>query len=176
MSLLNKVTYHVLLLELFCYVITLMPLSFLSVSMKQTLYASVRTLLSYQVSQWILRLILLIILTVLGDTLIRLHRLETEPQNILYSPLDLSAKTSLFYTHRNLYLSLFTLVMALVLYRRCADLSVILDLQQRLTATTTNVTTNATNATNANVTNANANQKETSVRHRTARQEDLVGK
>lgn len=78
--------------------------------------------------RWSIRITILIIVSVFLDTLFRLRRMENEMQrdrldHIDHDTLtDLQYKTKLFYTHRNMYLSMFSLFMVVVLSRRMADI------------------------------------------------------
>lgn len=79
-------------------------------------------LLSNESIQWTIRVTLFIIFSVFLDTLFRLRNLsETHEHSDHDSLSDLQFKAKLFYTHRNMYLSMFSLFMVLVNYRRILD-------------------------------------------------------
>ncbi|KAI8843099.1 hypothetical protein BC829DRAFT_401046, partial [Chytridium lagenaria] len=99
---------------------------------------------------WIARIILLLVGGVFVDTVIRLQKLDSALHdrhdhghtNIESTIEDLQYKTKLFYSQRNMYLSLTSF--SCVIYRRMKDIYVILQLQEE--ADSRNVTLKALKA------------------------------
>ncbi|KAI8834315.1 hypothetical protein BC829DRAFT_71104 [Chytridium lagenaria] len=152
MSIFNQITFFVLISEIAIFLLSLVPLTFIPVRTRKAF--------------WIARIILLLVGGVFVDTVIRLQKLDSALHdrhdhghtNIESTIEDLQYKTKLFYSQRNMYLSLtsFSWLCRMihitsninsyhsVIYRRMKDIYVILQLQEE--ADSRNVTLKALKA------------------------------
>ncbi|KAI9008309.1 B-cell receptor-associated protein 31-like-domain-containing protein [Gaertneriomyces semiglobifer] len=123
MSLFNRLVYYFLWVELAAFLLTLIPLGFIPLRRRKAFMHAVSNLAKKDAALWIGRLVLFVVGGVFIDTIQRLYRMETEykedPKQMSDTvSAELQHKVRLFYTQRNLYLSLFSMFMVLVLYRR----------------------------------------------------------
>ncbi|KAI9328499.1 B-cell receptor-associated protein 31-like-domain-containing protein [Obelidium mucronatum] len=139
MSIFNQLTYYVLVGELAIYLILLIPFTFIPVRARKAAMQFGGKVLKNETVVWISRIVLLLVGGVFVDTLTRLqkldgdlHRRDSEDGHHHHhdSPLEeLQFKSKLFYSQRNMYLSLMSLFMTIVIYRRVKDLYLILHLE-----------------------------------------------
>ncbi|ORY37766.1 hypothetical protein BCR33DRAFT_769590 [Rhizoclosmatium globosum] len=139
MSIFNQLTYYVLLAELGIYLILLIPFTFIPIRARKAAMEFGNKILRNETVVWISRIILLLVGGVFVDTLLRMQKLDSElhrrdegdnHHHHHESPLEeLQFKSKLFYSQRNMYLSLMSLFMTLVIYRRVKDLYLILQLE-----------------------------------------------
>ncbi|KAI9339206.1 B-cell receptor-associated protein 31-like-domain-containing protein [Zopfochytrium polystomum] len=128
-----------LVTELVLYLISLIPLNFIPLRSRKAAVHAFSKGLANDTVKWLTRLLLLIVGGVFVDTISRLVRLDSSLQKhghdhshgLTESTLeDLQYKTKLFYSQRNMYLSVMSLFMVLVLFRRMKDVYLILQLQE----------------------------------------------
>ncbi|KAI9360824.1 B-cell receptor-associated protein 31-like-domain-containing protein [Zopfochytrium polystomum] len=140
MSIFNQITALLLAGELVAYLLSLVPLTFIPVRSRKAALHACAALLANDTVKWLSRLVLLIVAGVFVDTVSRLYRLDESlhkghhhhEHGIGEATLeDLQYKTKLFYSQRNMYLSVASLFMILVLYRRMKDVYLILQLQEQ---------------------------------------------
>ncbi|KAJ3183571.1 hypothetical protein HDU85_002000 [Gaertneriomyces sp. JEL0708] len=129
--------YYFLWVELAAFLLTLIPLGFIPLRRRKAFMHAVSNLAKKDAALWIGRLVLFVVGGVFIDTIQRLYRMETEykedPKQMSDTvSAELQHKVRLFYTQRNLYLSLFSMFMVLVLYRRVSDLYLQLVYQEEL--------------------------------------------
>ncbi|KAJ3011663.1 UNVERIFIED_CONTAM: hypothetical protein HDU68_001584 [Siphonaria sp. JEL0065] len=139
MSIFNQLTYYVLIGELAIYLILLIPFTFIPVRARKAAMNFGGKILKNETVVWISRIVLLLVGGVFVDTLLRLQKLDTDlhkrdegegHHHHHDSPLEeLQFKSKLFYSQRNMYLSLMSLFMTVVIYRRVKDLYLILHLE-----------------------------------------------
>ncbi|KAJ3391408.1 hypothetical protein HDU92_009068 [Lobulomyces angularis] len=131
MAIVNVITYYALMSEMLLFVLTLIPLSFISTSFRKRFMERTSTLFFNDYILWLGRILLFIVTTVLVDTLIRLRKMDQDirtGKNIgkngqIHDALtECQVKSKLFYSHRNMYMSLFALFMVLVLYVRMREI------------------------------------------------------
>ncbi|KAJ3387726.1 High affinity cAMP-specific and IBMX-insensitive 3',5'-cyclic phosphodiesterase 9A [Entophlyctis sp. JEL0112] len=136
----HQLTYFVLTTEIAVYLVLLVPLNFVPVKARKSAMQFGAHILRLESVVWISRILLLIVGAVFADTLMRLQRLDSDlhakeahghdHHHHYETPLEeLQFKSKLFYSQRNMYLSLMSLFMTIVLYRRVQDLYLILSLQ-----------------------------------------------
>ncbi|KAJ3097177.1 hypothetical protein HDU97_005096 [Phlyctochytrium planicorne] len=138
MSIFNQITFFVLVAEISIYLITLIPLNFIPVHARKAFMQSSGKLLANDTVVWLARIVLLLVGGVFVDTVIRLRKLDSqlhERHDHQHSSIettieDLQYKTKLFYSQRNMYLSLTSLFLVIVLYRRIKDIYLTLQLQE----------------------------------------------
>ncbi|KAJ1569742.1 Calcineurin subunit B [Cladochytrium tenue] len=137
----RQITYYVLIAEVAVYLLSLVPLGFVPVRSKKQALHWLSGALNNETVKWLWRMILLVVAGVFVDTISRLLRLDSSlrdhhgPGGHAHSVTettieDLQYKTKLFYSQRNLYLSVMSLFMVLVLFRRMKDVFLILQLQE----------------------------------------------
>ncbi|KAJ3242920.1 hypothetical protein HDU78_001057 [Chytriomyces hyalinus] len=136
MSLFNQLAYYFLLAEMATFLILLVPLNFIPIRARKTAMEWAGLFLANETIVWLARIVLLAITGVFADTLVRLVKLDSDlharshAEGHYDSPMaELQFKAKLFYSQRNMYLSLSALFMTLVLYRRVKDLYLVLILQ-----------------------------------------------
>ncbi|KAJ3059710.1 hypothetical protein HDU98_004332 [Podochytrium sp. JEL0797] len=139
MSIFNQLTYYVLVGELALFLILLIPFTFIPVRARKAAMNWIHKVLMNETVVWISRIVLLLVGGVFVDTLMRmqkldadLHRRDDDEGHHRHhdSPLEeLQFKSKLFYSQRNMYLSLMSLFMTIVIYRRVKDLYLILHLE-----------------------------------------------
>ncbi|KAJ3353657.1 hypothetical protein HDU83_006566 [Entophlyctis luteolus] len=140
MSIFNQLTYFVLVVEIAAFLVLLVPLNFVPVKARKSAMQFGARILGLESVVWVSRIILLVVGAVFADTLMRLQRLDADlhakdahdndHHHHYDTPLEeLQFKSKLFYSQRNMYLSLMSLFMTIVLYRRVKDLYLILSLQ-----------------------------------------------
>ncbi|KAI9106174.1 B-cell receptor-associated protein 31-like-domain-containing protein [Phlyctochytrium arcticum] len=149
MSLFNQIVYYLLLAELAFFVVSLVPLTFIPIATRRRLMDRVSALATKQPVVWAARILFFVVTLVFCDTLNRLYKMESEytkeeqiahPGHPTRDALaDLQQKARRFYTQRNLYLSLFAMLMVLVNYFRMKDLYVQLLYQQQIADLKNNV-------------------------------------
>ncbi|KAI8611913.1 B-cell receptor-associated protein 31-like-domain-containing protein [Chytriomyces sp. MP71] len=146
MSLFNQITYLALVGEIAVFLALLVPLTFVPVSARKAAMEFGARAFKLDAVAWTGRVVLLAIGGVFVDTIVRLHKLDSDlhrgQDHAHYdSPLhEMQYKSKLFYSQRNMYLSLMSLVMAVVLYRRVKDLYLILVLQDNEAAQKSTIT------------------------------------
>ena len=136
MSIFNQLTFSTLFIEIVFYVFLMFPISNF---IRKKLLKFINFLLKNQQFQWLMRILLFICFAVFFDTFKKLLKISHEQQEFNKNKNNsqihfdlLQFKVNLFYSHRNLYLSLFSLFMVLVLYQRIKDISFIMKLQEEL--------------------------------------------
>ncbi|KAI8610141.1 B-cell receptor-associated protein 31-like-domain-containing protein [Chytriomyces sp. MP71] len=140
MSIFNQLAFVMLIGEIAAYLILLIPMNFIPVRARKAAMNFGASILANDTIVWITRILLLVVGGVFADTLMRLHRLDSElhhgedkeghHHHHYDSPLEeMQFKSKLFYSQRNMYLSLMSLFMTVVLYRRVRDIYQILHLQ-----------------------------------------------
>ncbi|KAI8915284.1 B-cell receptor-associated protein 31-like-domain-containing protein [Powellomyces hirtus] len=152
MSLFNQLVYYLLIGELILYVSTLVPLSFVPIPTRKRIMNSISKLTQSEPVVWTARIVFFVVAGVFLDTVSRLYRMENETgvlhkdvagthhHHLDNNPLsELQAKARLFYTQRNLYLSLFAIFMILVDYRRVRDVYLQLTYQEQIAEQTSKV-------------------------------------
>ncbi|KAJ3111251.1 hypothetical protein HK100_002749 [Physocladia obscura] len=134
----SQLTYVVLIGEIATYLVLLIPMTFIPVRARKSAMQFGGRILSNESVVWVSRIIFLLVASVFADTLLRLQRLDSElhsrdsdsSHHHHDSPLEeIQFKSKLFYSQRNMYLSLMSLFMIIVVYRRVKDIYLILHLQ-----------------------------------------------
>ncbi|KAJ3163727.1 hypothetical protein HK101_000600 [Irineochytrium annulatum] len=131
------ITFLVLCSEIVIFLLSLVPLNFIPVRSRKAFMQWSGKALANETVVWSARILLLLVGGVFVDTILRLQKLDTalhEKHDHHHSTTestleDLQYKTKLFYSQRNMYLSLTSLFLVLVLYRRIKDIYLILQLQ-----------------------------------------------
>ncbi|KAI8831297.1 B-cell receptor-associated protein 31-like-domain-containing protein [Chytriomyces cf. hyalinus JEL632] len=141
MSIFNQITYFMLVAEIGTFLVLLVPMNFIPVRARKAAMNFGAKILTNDTVVWISRIILLIVGGVFADTLMRLQKLDSalhkgeegsegHHHHHHESPLEeLQFKSKLFYSQRNMYLSLMSLFMTVVIYRRVKDIYRILQLE-----------------------------------------------
>ncbi|KAJ3066698.1 hypothetical protein HDU98_010018 [Podochytrium sp. JEL0797] len=138
MSIFNQLTYYVLVGELALFLILLIPFTFIPIRARKSAMNWIHKVLTNETVVWISRIVFLLVGGVFVDTLMRMQKLDTELHRRddedghfhHGTPLEeLQFKSKLFYSQRNMYLSLMSLFMTIVIYRRVKDLYLILHLE-----------------------------------------------
>ncbi|KAJ3088237.1 hypothetical protein HK100_008102, partial [Physocladia obscura] len=133
-----QLTYVVLICEIATYLVLLVPMTFIPVRARKSAMQFGGRILSNESVVWVSRIIFLLVASVFADTLLRLQRLDSElhlrdsdsSHHHHDSPLEeIQFKSKLFYSQRNMYLSLMSLFLTIVVYRRVKDIYLILHLQ-----------------------------------------------
>ncbi|RKP03785.1 hypothetical protein CXG81DRAFT_23620 [Caulochytrium protostelioides] len=146
MALFNLLVFYTLCAEVSVFFLTLVPNEFIPLHYRIATHRAIRRWMANDRVVWIGRMLLLLAGGLFLDTLLRLSRLDAELHHHSFSPAaaghaghaagtvgttaavdDLHTKVAKFYAHRNLYLSSFTLVMVIVLWRRFGDMLAILE-------------------------------------------------
>ncbi|KAI8805540.1 B-cell receptor-associated protein 31-like-domain-containing protein [Cladochytrium replicatum] len=147
MALYIRLIYYSLITEVVIYLLTLIPLTFIPLRFRRTSLDTAGKLVAHPLFQRGAQVLLFVVALTFADTLLRLYNMEVEfhgahdeagagdkhkhtHTETAYE--DLAHKSKKFYAHRNLYLSLFTLFMVLVLYRRFNDLYIQVTLEERI--------------------------------------------
>ncbi|KAJ3298086.1 hypothetical protein HK104_011199 [Borealophlyctis nickersoniae] len=154
MSLFNQLVYFMLIGELSVFLLSLIPLHFIPLSTRKTLMNKVHRLLNHESVLWGSRIIVLIVFVVFADTVNRLYKISQEihshdhdgvhhhAQHGTLADIQYKSRLALgsqFYAQRNLYLSLFAIIMILVVYRRMKDIYIHLLLQEQITEQTNKI-------------------------------------
>ncbi|KAJ3158670.1 hypothetical protein HDU86_002635 [Geranomyces michiganensis] len=149
MSLFNQLVYYLLLAELGLYLLTLVPLTFVPIPTRKRIMNSIASLSRAEPIVWTARVVFFVVAGVFFDTVTRLYRMDTDnlPQldvNGAHYHADSAVseaqkKARLFYTQRNLYLSLFAIFMILVNYCRVRDVYLQLVFQETINEQTSKV-------------------------------------
>ncbi|KAJ3156243.1 hypothetical protein HDU86_004007 [Geranomyces michiganensis] len=149
MSLFNQLVYYLLLAELGLYLLTLVPLTFVPIPTRKRIMHSIASLSRAEPIVWTARILFFVVAGVFFDTVTRLYRMDTDNLPHLdvngahyhtdSATTEAQKKARLFYTQRNLYLSLFAIFMILVDYRRVRDVYLQLVFQETINEQTSKV-------------------------------------
>ncbi|KAJ3214869.1 hypothetical protein HDU67_001134 [Dinochytrium kinnereticum] len=138
MSIFNQITFFVLVAEIAVFLLSLIPLNFIPVRSRKAFMQWSGKALANDTVVWLARIVLLLVGGVFVDTIIRLQKLDSalhdrhehSHSSIESTIEDLQYKTKLFYSQRNMYLSLTSLFLVVVIYRRIKDIYLVLQLQE----------------------------------------------
>ncbi|KAI9204196.1 B-cell receptor-associated protein 31-like-domain-containing protein [Polychytrium aggregatum] len=146
MSLFNHLIYYALISEIVIFILLLVPLNFVPLKTRKYIFETVSQIVQHEYIVWAGRLFLVIVGGVFVDTINRLYRLEHDhahnhdhsahEHNALAREAYYDEKIKKLYNQRNMYMSLFSLFMVLVLYRRLKDIYEHILNQQRIRALT----------------------------------------
>ncbi|KAI8586804.1 B-cell receptor-associated protein 31-like-domain-containing protein [Geranomyces variabilis] len=149
MSLFNQLVYYLLLAELGLYLLTLVPLTFIPIPTRKRVMNSIASLSRAEPIIWTARILFFVVAGVFFDTVSRLYRMDVDNLPHLdangahfhtdSATTEAQKKARLFYTQRNLYLSLFAIFMILVDYRRVRDVYLQLVFQETINEQTAKV-------------------------------------
>ncbi|KAI9348755.1 hypothetical protein DFJ73DRAFT_427830 [Zopfochytrium polystomum] len=139
MSLFDQIAFLVLVAEISLYLASLVPLTFLPVRVRTASLNYGAKFFQLETVKWLTRLLLIIDSGVLADTTVRLTLLELSLHDAHGQHVggvseggleDIQFKNRLFYSQRNLFLSIMSLFMFIVVVRRMKDVYALLQSQE----------------------------------------------